>query len=75
MEAFHVSNPAASTFDVAQPWNSVIRDSVGDAALQFWESELKDPARIAMIEGNGRVPRAPPWGLCAPEFPSSSSFG
>ena len=68
MEAFHVSNPAASTFHTLRPWNSDIRDSVGAAALQFWESELKDPARIAMIEGNGRVPRAPPGNFAPQNF-------
>jgi hypothetical protein len=69
MEAFHASNPAASTFDPSQPWNSVIRDSVGAAALLFWEEELKDPARLTMIDrlnsGGVPPPRTPP----PPHFP------
>ena len=71
MEAFYVSNPAASTFDPLQPWNSVIRDSLGAAAMQFWEDELKDPARLAMIEGR-RVQDctpAPPRNFHPPNVP------
>jgi len=74
MEAFHVSNPTASTFDPSQPWNSVIRDSVGATALLFWEEELKEPARLNMIDSvvNARPAPLPKNHLPFPPLPPLS---
>jgi hypothetical protein len=45
LEVFHATSPALSTFDAAQPWNSAIKDSVGQMASEFWDEELKEPCR------------------------------
>jgi hypothetical protein len=51
LEVFHATSPALSLFDPAQPWNSVIKSSVGKEAFEFWDEELKEPCRSAMIKG------------------------
>jgi hypothetical protein len=56
LEVFHATSPALSTFDPAQPWNSVIKDSIGQMASEFWDEELKDPCRrytMKLMVGRG----------------------
>ena len=40
-----------SDFDVALPWNSVLKSSAMDS--EFWDRELKEPAMLYMV-GHGR---------------------
>ena len=53
-------NPLLSQFDGYRPWNSVLLAGLrGVDALQFWEDNLKEPARMWM-----RSPRSvthPSW--------------
>ena len=51
LEAFHLASPQLSTFDVQMPWNSVIRESVGSSALDFWDFQLREPARLFLLNG------------------------
>ena len=44
------TSPALSTFDPQQPWNAVIKDSVGQMASEFWDEELKEPCRQFMMK-------------------------
>ena len=77
MELFHQTNPQASSFEPNRPWNSVIRESVGASAVSFWETQLREPARLFMIENGSRGRRgdAPELGASIETERASGSNG
>ena len=50
-ERFHTAHPTMSSFDVAMPWNSVMKAAA--KATEFWDLELKEPALLYAL-GHGR---------------------
>ena len=52
LEVFHATSLALSTFDPSQPWNSVIKDSVGQMSFEFWVEELKERCRGVTMKRN-----------------------
>ena len=53
LEAFHIANPAMSSFDPGMPWNSVVRDSVDFGSLDFWVFEVREPAKLFKFSAAG----------------------
>ena len=57
---FAESNPAFSSFNKVQPWNSVLLAAVsGIEAMQFWKTELEDKARAWQRQGHAAA--RPSW--------------
>ena len=56
-EDFHDAHPTMSAFNVAQPWNSVIKASAG--AQDFWHKEFEKPAMLYKVNGPKAMPAIP----------------